>query len=105
MPKVRRSIGGGEKIAILRKLLVEKVPVSQLCDEHSLRPTQVYQWQRQLFEQGAGVFDRSAQKSRSAQNQLERKITKLEETIQVKNEVVAELLQEHVQLKKEIGEP
>jgi transposase len=34
----------------------------------------------------------------------DRKIIALEAKIQQKNEVVAELLQEHVQLKKELGE-
>ena len=34
----------------------------------------------------------------------ERKITQLENKLHDRNEVVAELLQEHVQLKKELGE-
>ena len=105
MSNSRRRIGGEKKISILRKLLVDGVPMSQLCDEHSVQPTQVYQWQRQLFQQGAAIFDRSVQKSRTIQNQYDKKIAKLEETIQDRNEVVAELLQEHVQLKKEIGAP
>ena len=88
MSSVRRTIQGAEKISILRKLLLEGIPISQLCDEHSVRPTQVYQWQRQLFEQGGSVFDRSVQKSRTVQNQYEKKIAKLQESIQVKNEVV-----------------
>ncbi len=104
MSNPRRSISGAEKIDILRKLLLERIPMSQLCDEHSLQPTQVYQWQRQLFQQGGSIFDRSVQKSRTIQNQFEKKIAKLEETIQDRNEIVAELLQEHVQLKKEVGE-
>jgi uncharacterized alpha-E superfamily protein len=36
---------------------------------------------------------------------MDKKIQALESKIQLKNEVVAELLQEHVQLKKELGEP
>ena len=38
------------------------------------------------------------------QNAHEKKIGQLEEKLQNRNEVVAELLQEHVQLKKELGE-
>ena len=38
------------------------------------------------------------------QNAHEKKIVQLEEKLQNRNEVVAELLQEHVSLKKELGE-
>ena len=34
----------------------------------------------------------------------EKKLQKLQEKVQQKNEVIAELLAEHVQLKKELGE-
>ena len=103
--KSRRKIDSVLKISILRKLLVDGVPMSELCDEHSLQPTQVYTWQRQLFAQGETIFERSIQKSRTKQNQYEKKIANLEKTIQDRNEVVAELLQEHVQLKKANGAP
>jgi transposase-like protein len=41
-----------EKVAILRRHLVNKLPVSELCEELGLRPTMFYRWQKELFENG-----------------------------------------------------
>jgi transposase-like protein len=91
-------------VAIVRRHLVDGVPVSDLCDEYGLQPTQYYNWQKQLFENGDLAFQRK-RVDRREENRYEKKIAQLEAKVQEKNEVVAELLQEHVQLKKAIGEP
>jgi transposase-like protein len=49
-----------QKVAILRRHLVDKVPVSDLSDEYKLQPSLLYQWQRQLFENMAGAFEEVA---------------------------------------------
>jgi transposase len=78
-----------------------------LCDEYGVHATQYYAWQKQLFENGSAVFERRPNKAnqRRRQDAQSKKIAQLEEKLQKKNEVVAELLEEHVQLKKELGEP
>ena len=93
-----------DKVAIVRRHLVEGVPVSDLCDEFNIKPTQYYAWQKQFFENGSLAFERRNAKNRQQPNRDQKKIAALEETLQKRNEVVAELLQEHVQLKKELGE-
>ena len=100
----KRSHQPHDKVTIVRRHLVEGVPVSDLCDELNIKPTQYYAWQRQLFENGSLVFERRNSKNRHQPNRDQKKIAALEETLQKRNEVVAELLQEHVQLKKEVGE-
>ena len=100
--KQRRHFDGSQKVAIIKRHLVDKVPVSDLCDEYQIQPTQFYVWQKQLFEQGAAAFDRKNGKPRV--DVRDQKIARLETKLTEKNEVVAELLQEHVQLKKELGE-
>ena len=100
----RRTFQATEKVAILRRHLIDGVPVSDLCDEYGIQPTLYYNWQKQFFENGAAAFARKG-KGRAEQNRYEQKIAALEGKIQQKNEVVAELLEEHVQLKKELGEP
>lgn len=102
MRKKRKHYSAEEKVAIIRRHLIDQVPVAQLCDELDLQPSLYYLWQKQLFEQGALVFARSDKRTEAAND---RKISQLEEKIQKKNEVVAELMEEHVQLKKELGEP
>ena len=104
MPKQRRSFGGTEKMAILRAHLIDRVPISELCDKHDMQPTLFYHWQKKLFEQGAAVFDQPRGKSSRQQAAEVRKVEALEAKIREKNEVVAELLGEHVALKKKLGQ-
>ena len=103
MSKSRKQYSPGEKIAILRRHLIDKVPVSDLCDEYQLQPTVFYGWQKALFERGEAAFQRQSN-GRKTEDANVRRIAALEEKLQVKNEVVAELMEEHVQLKKELGE-
>ena len=102
----RKSLPPEQKIAIVRRHLIEGVAVSDLAEEFGIHPTQYYQWQRQLFEEGASVFERKPNKANQRRKEAaqEKKIRKLEETLEKRNEVVAELLQEHVQLKKALGD-
>ena len=101
MTKRRKNYTPEEKVAILKRHLVEKVPVSDLCDELGLNPTVFYGWQKQFFESGAAAFQRTRRRQADRRDQ---KIEKLEAKLAQKNEVLAELMEEHVQLKKELGE-
>ena len=101
MKKKRNNYPPEEKVAILKRHLVDKVPVSDLCDELGLNPNVFYGWQKQLFENGAAAFQRTRKRQVDPRDQ---KIDKLQAKIAQKNEVLAELMEEHVQLKKELGE-
>jgi transposase len=103
MSKPRRHFAGTEKVAILKKHLIDKVPVSNLCDEHDLYPTQFYAWLKEFFENGHAAFD-NGRKSKAAEDAKDQKIEKLEAKLQRKDAVLAELMEEHVLLKKELGE-
>ncbi len=100
MRKPCKNYTPAEKVAILRRHLIDRVPVSDLCDEYKLAPTLFYLWQKQFFENGAAAFKR---KNGSADGRHLRTIPALREKLQRKNEVVAELMEEHIQLKKGLG--
>jgi transposase len=100
----RRHFSGPEKVALLKRHLLEKTPVSDLCDEVGIAPNLFYRWQKEFFENGHTAFE-SDRKSRVAEDAKQRKIEQLEAKLQRKNEVLSELLEEHTQLKKELGEP
>lgn len=104
MSQRRRHFTAEEKAAIVRRHLVDRVAVSDLCDEYGLQPTQIYNWQKQLLDNAAAAFERPGRKAKQDEAK-DRRIAALEAKIQQKNEVVAELLEEHVHLKKELGEP
>jgi transposase-like protein len=104
MRKSRRNFSGKEKMTILREHLIDHVPVSELCDQHGIQPTLFYLWQKKLFEEGANVFDRPAKQSTRQKAAEAARIEQLEAKMQEKNEVLAELMGEHVALKKSLGE-
>jgi len=105
MNERRKHYSGPEKVAILRLHLLEKQPVSDLCDQYGIHPTLFYRWQKEFFENGHAAFDHHGKRRKAAADVKDRKIAALEEKLQRKNEVLAELMEEHVQLKKELGEP
>ena len=103
----RKFLTPAQKIAIGREHLIGGVPVSALVDKHKIHAVQFYQWQKLLFEEGAVVFERkpNGHNVKRQENAKDQKIEQLEAKLQQKNNVMAELLQEHIQLKKELGEP
>ena len=91
-------------MTILREHLIERVPISEVCDRHGLQPTVFYHWQKKLFEEGAAIFEQLRRNSSRQPAAEARKIAALEDKLQQKNEVLAELMGEHVALKKTLGE-
>jgi transposase len=105
MTRQRRHFSPEQKLALLRLHLLENKPVSDICQEHHLSVNLFYLWQKQLFENGTAAFEHSGKRRKADQDAKDRKIAALEDKLRVKNEVLAELMEEHVQLKKELGEP
>lgn len=101
MERKRRHFTAEEKVSILRRHLLDKEPVSEICDELGLQPAVFYQWQKRLFEHGAAAFKNGRPKKVGSS---ERKVEGLEAKLQRKNEVLSELMEEHVKLKKTLGE-
>jgi transposase-like protein len=101
MKKQRKHYAPEEKVAILRRHLLDKEPISKLCDEFSLQPTVFYRWQKEFFENGASAFEQKARPNHSADQE---RIAYLGEKIQTRDEVMAERMAEHVALKKTLGE-
>jgi len=58
MKKQRKHYTPEEKVAILRRHLVEGVPISDLCDERGLQPTVFYRWQKEFFENERRLFNK-----------------------------------------------
>lgn len=100
MRKKRHNYTPEEKVAILKRHLVDHVSISDLCDQYQLQPTVFYQWQKQFFENGVAAFTRD----KDPRRQETQRIQQLEEKLRKKHEVLSELMEEHVKLKKELGE-
>jgi transposase-like protein len=100
----RRHFGTDQKATILKRYLVDKVPISDLCDEYGIKPNQVYAWQKMLFDNAATAFHPVAKREARRLSAQEEKIARLETKLQQKNEVISELMEENLRAKKSIGE-
>ena len=100
----RRFFTPEQKADLLRRHLVDKVPVSEICNEHKLQPTVFYDWFRTLMAQ-AHVVLATPSRGQSPEKKLEARVVTLEVKLAKKDEVIAEVTEEMVKLKKELGEP
>lgn len=101
MRKKRRNFTAEAKVSIIKQHLIEGVSISDLCSKHKIQPTIFYRWQKEFFENGASAFQKD---SVSKDKTYTSKIAKLEEKLVQKDSVLAELMYDHVQLKKSLGE-
>jgi transposase-like protein len=101
MRKKRHNYTPEEKVRILKRHLIDRVPISDLCDEYQLQPKVFYDWQKQFFENGTAAFTRNQNSEKTAEAA---RIKQLEDKLQRKHEVLSELMEEHINLKKELGE-
>ena len=100
MKKKRKQYNSKEKVTIIRKHLLEGVSVSDVCEAYGIQPSVFYRWQKTLFEQGEQVFERGRD---SQVNRQQRQIEALQQKLQKKNEVLGEVMEEYVELKKRLG--
>ena len=86
----RRQFSPEQKVKILRQHLLDKVPISEVCEKHQITPTQFYQWKKTFFENGAAAFAKAA--GPRARSQAEQRLAALENKLQRKDEVIAEIM-------------
>ena len=96
----RRKFSGKQKVEILRRHLLEGESVSNVCDEYELNPNLFSRWQKRFFERGAAAFETN---SGSRERKLKKKISALKDKLTKKDEVIAEIMESHVTLKKRHG--
>ena len=81
-----RQHSAADKVAILRRVLLEGQAVSAVCEEHDLSPTLFYTWQKQFFENGAAAFAKDAG---AEQRELARTVEVLRQRLGQKDRVIA----------------
>jgi len=101
MSKERRWFGAAEKVKIIREHLLEGKPLSEVCQKYGIAPTQFYQWQKMFFENGTAAFE---PKKAGREYELENQVKQLDKKLIKKDEVIAELVEHNIELKKKHGE-
>jgi transposase-like protein len=104
MTRQRRSYSPEHKVALLRQHLVDKVPVSDICEKNGIAVNLFYLWQKTFFENGQTAFTVNDKRRKNDTDAKDQKIAQLEDKLRRKHETLSELMEEHVQLKKELGE-
>ncbi len=111
--RARRKFSIEEKVTILKRHMVDQVPVSDLCEEYRIQPSLFYVWQRQMLENLGAAFENGNRADRRSEReeQLARTIEQLKSEVSArdaklskKDRVIAELSAEFIEAKKAAGE-
>jgi transposase-like protein len=92
----KKEFAPEEKIAILKRVLLDHEKVSGLCTQYRITSADIDNWSKTLFENGARAFQNGAA---GQPEELTDKIRLLEDRINKKNEIIAELLEEKMMLR------
>jgi putative transposase len=94
----RKRVTTEEKIKIVREVIEDGKPISQVAENYGLHPNNIFKWRKQFLEEGAQSF--KIIRPDISNKAKERKITALEEKLKQKDEVIACLAEELLALKK-----
>ena len=100
--RTRRQFSSEDKAEAVKRHLVGGEAVSAICEDLGIAPNLFYRWQKELFDQGARVFE--PRTDRGQDKRPQEQIATLEARLKKKDEVIAELMEEHLALKKSLGE-
>lgn len=93
MPKQKYS--AGFKVRTVLEGLKSPDGIAAYCRRSGISEVQFYQWQKKLLENADAFFDRPAKA-------IERKITKLEDELKRKDQIIAVVTEEALELKKKL---
>ena len=98
----RRHFTPEQKATAVIRHLQDGVSAAQICDELDIHPNQFYDWKKQAFESMTEAFVRRS--SQSEESRRKRELEQLHAKLAKKDSVIAELLTDHIALKKSLGE-
>jgi transposase-like protein len=94
----RKRYTAEEKMKILRELQENRKSISQIADEYGIHPNNIFKWRKQHLEMGICGFKTT--RNDISNKAKDRKIAALEDKIKHKDEIIAELAGELLELKK-----
>ena len=103
--ETRRRFSSEQKAEAVRRHVMGKEAVSDICESMSITPNQFYRWQQELFSNAEAAFEvkKRGPKRKSREAALESKIEALEQKLNHKDTVIAEVVEECVKTKKKLG--
>jgi transposase-like protein len=97
----RKRYSPDQKVLIVRELLENNVPISQLAEKYQVHVNDIYNWKKKLFEGARGIFQSKVgnQKQITAE---QKKTERLQSKLKDRDEAIAMLLKENIDIKKSI---
>lgn len=98
----RKHYTSDQKVIILRELLENNIPISQLAEKYQVRPNDIYNWKKKLFESATEIFTPKPVNSKQTSSE-QKKIEKLQNKLRDRDEAISYLLRENIEIKKSIN--
>jgi transposase-like protein len=104
MTRQRRHFSPELKVALLRQHFIDKIPVSDICEQNGIAVNLFYLWQKTFFENGHAAFTVHDKRRKTDTDARDQQVAQLQDKLRRKHETLSELMEEHVRLKKALGE-
>lgn len=88
------------KTIIVREYLENKVPISELSEKYGIHPNAIYKWKKEIFETASEKLSKSGKVSERQDELSARRISELEALLSKRESLIAELVEENIELKK-----
>lgn len=104
--ETRRQFTSEDKARAVKRHVAGGETVSAVCEDIGIAPNQFYRWQKELFDHAAAAFETKSRGGRvdGKTRKLEKRIETLEAKLAHKDNVIAEITEDYVRLKKSLGE-
>ena len=104
--RTRRQFASEDKAEAVKRHLVGGEAVSAICEDLGVAPNQFYRWQKELFDHAAAAFEVKGRGRRpdGKARKLEKRVESLEAKLAHKDNVIAEITEDYVRLKKSLDE-
>jgi len=99
--KQRKHYTAEQKVMILRELLENNVPISQLAEKYEVRPNDIYNWKKKLFESATDIFTPKVSSPKQTSTE-QKKFEKLQSKLKDRDEAISYLIRENIEIKKSI---
>lgn len=99
--KERKHYSAEQKVIILRELLENNVPISQVAEKYGVHPNDIYNWKKKLFESASSVFSSKNFDNKNT-GEKDKKIKNLEDKLKKRDEAISFLIRENIEIKKSI---
>lgn len=104
--RTRRQFSSEDKARAVKRHVVGGEAVSAVCEDLGIAPNLFYRWQKELFDHAAAAFEVKGrgQRGDGKTRKLEQANEKLRAKLAHKDNVIAEITEDYVRLKKNLGE-